>query len=527
MTVNKQHQVRRLVRPLWNCSAGTSATAYWQAFVHEGWTWENSRKMTQAVKNTPQHTFGAADRALLVYEIVGVGILFALTAWAMRPLLEEWGMFHAFNVHGARFFIVHFDNGPMRPLHILPYWLQWLSAGGQPVGVGIVGGLLVIARYLTVRWAVAPILSPAQRATFALLCAACVGWSGMWLGRFGAGQISSILFFAVVGFSIRLSRSMSIGYMLGSLACTLLILTIYQAPLLVMAALPFIAGMGLWGQAKHDTGWRRFLRVGIPLASGLIAYVVYGALIYKNFGAGYEGNLESEFTLEALYGNIVRAYGTVFLGQYFMLAFLYFILFSMTCVDRESKYRFVRIAPYLLAVLFLPIFSLIYPTAAHTNDPERMMFPVFLGFCLIVMLAMTARRTEARAISPVIIPVLAWALFCAVEVRSYWNLQSYVVRIVEEFSIRHQKQKLIIADYTGILGDIYTLYQGTLTAALYSRGVRAEATICTPEETDRLHPLARRFPVPSTLRCTDRELTDADMLVQMVDGRPRLKIRSQ
>lgn len=482
--------------------------------------------MTQA-DNALRRSFSASGRSLLVHEIVGVGMLFALAAWSMRPLLEEWGMFFAFNVHGARYFILHFENGPLRPLHILSYWLQWLAAGGQPVGVGIVGGLLVVARYLVVRWAVATLLPTAQGAVLAFLCAACVGWSGMWLGRFGAGQIASILFFAVVGFSIRLASRMSVGHMLGSLACTLLILTIYQAPLLVMATLPFIAGFGLWGRAEHDAAWRRFLRVGIPLAGGLIVYLGYGALIYRSLGAGYEGNLEAGFTLRTLQGNFIRIYATVFLKQPYMLAFLLFVLCAMAPMMRGRRYPLLGTAPYFLAVLLLPVFSLIYPSAAHTNDPERMMFPVFLGFSLVVMLAMAASRADmpaARPILPVIVPMLAWALFCAIEVHSYWKLQSYVVRNVEAFSVQHHRQKLVIADYTGVLGDIYTLYQGTLSAALLSRGMKAEATICAPADIDRLHPLAARFPVPSTLRCTDKELTEADMVAQMVDGRLRLKL---
>ncbi len=483
--------------------------------------------MTQPDRNSPHRALGAAGRSLFVQEFIGVGLLFALAVWSMRPLLEEWGMFYAFHLEGARFFILHFEKGPMRPLHILAYWLQWLVAGGQPVGVGIAGGLLVVARYLVVRWAVAPLLSPVQGAVFAFLCAACVGWSAMWLGRFGAGQISSILFFAAVGFSIRLATRMSVGHMLGSLACTLLILTIYQAPLLVMAVLPFIAGFGLWGRAEHDAAWRRFLRVGIPLAGGLIVYLGYGVLVYRSIGAGYEGNLEAGFTLETLSGNFLRAYTTVFLKQPYMLAFLLFVLCALAPVMRERRYPLLGMAPYFLAVLFLPIFSLIYPAPAHTNDPERMMFPVFLGFCLVVMLAMAASRAEispAKRLLPVIVPMLAWSLFCAAEVRSYWNLQSYVVRAAEAVSTQDRKQKLVIADYTGILGDIYTLYQGALTTALLSRAVKAEATICTPMDVDRLHPLAARFPVPSSLRCTDRELTEADIVAQMVDGRLRLKV---
>jgi hypothetical protein len=57
---------------------------------------------------------------------------------------------------------------------------------------------------------------------------------------------------------------------------------------------------------------------------------------------------------------------------------------------------------------------------------------------------------------------------------------------------------------TGKLGDVYTLYQTTLTDALALTGdERVMATICTPLSVDRVHPVANRFPIPSTQRCED------------------------
>lgn len=483
--------------------------------------------------NTKKHNRGqdGISRSPLIYEIFYLGVIFSLAVWSIRPLLEEWGLFQAFNIYGIRYFAVLFDASPMRPLHILPYWLQWLVAGGMPIGVGILCGLLIVARYLVVRWAVSPIISGSQRAAFALLCATCVGWPALWTGRFSAAQISSILFFAVVGFSIRLILRPNISHMIGSASCVLLFLFVYQAPLLVTALLPFWAFFGRWEGAAPGERTHRFIRVAGPLAVGVLIYIGYCSLAYVIIGPGYEGNMAGiNLSVNYIITNISRSYNSIFLTSPYTIVIFLLIIISHTKYQPIDDRVLLRYTLSLLAVLLLPLLSLIYFYPPHTNDPERMLFPAFLGFAMIILLllkeqARWSRDFGDRAAILWAAPVIAWAAMCAIDVRSYWNLQSYVIGTTTSIATTKNINAVTIIDNTGLLGDIYTLYDSILTIALQSKGVNVAVTICTPLDVDRLHPVARRFPIPTTPRCESGVMTKPAIIADMVDGRLRMRFR--
>lgn len=462
-----------------------------------------------ASEKTRSATGASESRSLLAFEIVTVGLLFALAVWSIRPLLEEWGLFLAFNLHGLQYFAQLFDQSPIRPLHILPYWLQWAAAGGRPVGVGILCGLLMVLRYLVVRWAVSPILPGPQRAAFALLCAVCLGWQGLWFGRFSAAQISSILFFATLGFAIRLCIQPRIGAMVAAGFCVLLFLPIYQAPLLVAALLPFLALFGCWTESPRIPPLRRFLLVGIPLLLGVGLYVGYCVAAYLLIGAGYEANVQTlELTQAGIFTNISQAYRAAFVATPFTLPFYGLVLCVFSAfAARRSPAPLRRLLLLSLLTTGLPLLSLIYLYPPHTNDPERMLYPAYLGFSLIALAALAGRPGAApqpadRTILMLALPLLAWAAICAADVRGLWALQSYVLGTTANIADARQTRSILIVDRTGRLGDVYTLYASTVSEALISQGKPLDVAICTPAEVDRIHPVAKRFPLQTTPRCT-------------------------
>ena len=473
-----------------------------------------------------------ASRSVLLFEILAVGALFALAVWSIRPLLEEWGLFLAFNVHGLHYFAQLSELSPIRPLHILPYWLQWVAAGGRPIGVGILCGLLMVLRYLVVRWAVTPILPGPQRAAFALLCAVCLGWQGLWFGRFSAAQISSILFFATLGFTIRLCIRPRISAVVAAGFCVLLFLPIYQAPLLVTALLPFLALFGCWADASRNPPLRRFLLVGVPLLAGVLVYVGYSVAAYLLVGGAYESNLLTlELTPAGLLRNVVQAYRSSFIATPFTLPFygLVLCLFS-AFTARRSPAPLRRLLLLSLLVTALPFLSLIYLYPPHTNDPERMLFPVQLGFSLIALAALSGRPGAASqpadcTILMFALPLLVWAAICAVEARNYWNLQSYVLGTTANLAETKQTTSILIVDRTGSLGDVYTFYATTLSEASTAQGKPLDVVICTPVDVDRLHPVARRFPIPTTSRCGSDSAGRTVLVAEEIGGRVHLSAK--
>lgn len=472
-------------------------------------------------------------RTLVVFESILVGSVFALAIWSIRPLLEEWVAFVAFNTFGTGVLASHFAASPLRPLHVVPYWLQWIAAGGTPVGVGIFCGLLMALRYLVVRWAVSPLLTGSGRVIFALLCTVCVGWQALWLGRFSPAQISSIFFFAALGFSIRLSRRASFPHAAGATASIMLMLPVYQAPLLVAGLFPFMAAFGFWSGKSQGSALRRFVRVGAPLLLGVMAYVIYCAIMYTNTRIGYEAELAFNES-SGLWRNVTQIYRAIFLVSPQTVALYGFILyaFSKHGVQDQGTTKLRSIWPYL-AIFVLPLLSLIYTSRLHTNDPERVLFPFFLGFCLLALQALKRQDPpvsyrDGKPMLLLALPILAWATVCAIEARSAWTLQSYVVRTTAAFATVHKATSVAIIDETGLLGDVYSLLGDTLTRALKSQGQEVDTTICTPLDVDRLHPVAQRYPISTTPRCDgdvgSRESTLV-LLARTEDGRLRLAPR--
>ncbi len=487
--------------------------------------------MGQTFKYSLQ-SLASADRRLLTFEVVAVSVLVALAVWSMRPLLEEWGFFYAFNAVGLRYFVTSFEASPVRPLHVFPYWLQWAMSGGQHIGVGIACGLLMALRYLVVRWAVSPILPAPQRAIFALLCATCLGWQGLWFGRFSAAQISSILFFAALGFAIRLCFRARMRDMIAAGLCVFVFLLIYQAPLFVTALLPLIAFSGAWKNDPQTPPIKRFLLVGVPLLAGTILYIAYSLAAQKFIGPGYEANMmPHQLTLSQWRRNLLQTYHAAFIATPFALPLYTLALCAFAAHEaRRSEWHLGRVGLLCLSILALPLLSLIYFYPMHTNDPERVLFPVYLGFCLLALAALSGQEGRAsqpadNTIMALALPLMAWAAICAIEVRGYWKLQSYVLTATAKVIDGRKDQKILIVDQTGRLGDIYTLYDNTFHAALLVLGKKAEITICTPTEVDRLHPVARRFPVSTTARCEASTSADTILIAHEHKGKVRLRLQ--
>ena len=454
---------------------------------------------------------------LSVAEIVTVLFLILMSVWSVRPLVEEWGIFLAFERHGLGYIVSSLPGWAMRPLLLVPFALQWIVAGGNTIGIGIFTGILLLTRYLIVRWAVMPIIAPTERWVFATLATTLVSWPGLWLARFSAAQISAIMLFIAVGCSIRLCLRPSMLYSVISAVAVIGFMTIYQAPVFVAATLPFIAYAWVPEGAGFNMRSRitRFLRVGIPLLAGIFLYVLYAVVAYVNFGTGYEGGLYAG----AVYSggailNLTTAYATVFLTNQLTLPILSFVLCAVLLVSgRGDRYDRSKVAIFaFLAMAFLPLLSLPYLSVLHLRDPERTLFPVVLGFCIIVMCVFGSRHlTETRqtALGPaglIVLALLSSSLVGTVDARNAWSFQKTVMLETRKAMEASGANKVLIHDETGLLGDVYTFFgPSSLTDALLFQGVDADILICTADNVDRLHYVAQRFPIPTTPRCTEAD----------------------
>lgn len=464
--------------------------------------------------------------------VVLVGMVF----WSVAPLLEEWALLNAFRSVGFGYLGIFASSNPLRPLHLSASALQWFLGDGHPIGVTIATALMLVFRYLIVRWAVTPILDGHARWVVATLAAVMLAWPGAWMGRFGPAQLSALLLFVILGCAVRLYVRWSLTWALTCLVCVLGILSSYQAVVLCLAVLPLLAL--LWQPHNSTTaGIHRLagaLRVTIALASGAIAFGVYAMLVTRAGAGGYEADLARGstrlLTLSGMGTHLLLAYSTAF-GSSLLLPLLLLVVAILVgpavaaLPDHRSQWR--HLAGIAALVLTVPLFGMIYLSEGHIRDPDRVLFPVISGFvliCISILAWLTtagAQVTRMAGIAVVLVAVLTGGL-TASEVREFARIQTEIIDQTQAAIHERKPGSVLIVDTTGMLGDVYTLLNPTITDALANRGIPVPASICTPLPLDRFHPVARRFPIETTPRCEQAPPMAAPTLVlttRLVDGK--------
>ncbi len=460
--------------------------------------------------------------------------LIFLSLWAVRPLLEEWGLLNAFERHGFEYIRMFAHNIPLRPLLLLPASLQWLLCNGHPFGVAVATCLMFVLRYYVARWAVTPFLYGHDRWIAATFAAVLLSWPGAWLGRYIAAQATAVLLFAILGFCVRLHARWSFIWALACMVCVVILCCTYQALALCLAALPLFAL--LWQPLQSEqptTRVHKFVgaaRIACILIAGFIVYGIYAWFATCSAGGGYEADLAVSsarlLTISGLWGHITQSYLTVFgnssLLLPLMLLFLSALLSRAIMLQKTLQLKRFIVCLSVGLLLLLPLLSLIYVSEAHIRDIDRVMFPLTTGFTMLIISLMvwlripTDRVVSSKAAMSIVTVLLVCSALSAIDVRRLWDVQRNVIGQVLKAINQSKPTSVLLIDHTGELGDVYSFLNPTLGEALTNRGVPLQAIICTPEPIERYHPIARRFPIPTTPRCDKCEQMPAPTLVLTV-----------
>lgn len=470
-------------------------------------------------------------RMLRFIELCTLTILVAMVFWSVGPLIEEWGLFRAFNENGVEYLKIFAPSIPMRPLHLTAYFLQWLLGNGHPIGVTLVTALLLVIRYFIARWAVSPLLSGYERWVVAVFAATLVFWPGVWFGRYGSAQITAILFFVALGFSIRLYLRWSFVSAIGCAVSVALMLAMYQGLTLCLLAIPFASL--LWRQVNSNAVSSVYSnalvagRICIAIVAGFVIYGAYGFWVSSTFGnAGYEGALAADsarlLTISGLFQHIKSVYITSFFKGSHLLPLLLALTFFMCsgALDRLDTFRakVISISLVFVLIFLLPLLGMIYVNVLHIGDVDRVLFPVSVGFVLVsisLLIKFRGERSSGLGLFNALIIfgiVLTSNFVVAHGSRLFVQLQKSVIAQTIAAADSRGAKVVLIKDETGVLGDVYTFLGPTLGDASTVLGRPLSADICTPNSVDRLHAVAQRFPITTTPRCEDLPPAAADTL---------------
>jgi hypothetical protein len=478
----------------------------------------------------------------VILESLTLLVMLGFVLSSVRPLLEEWGVINALNAQGFDYLRAFMPEIIMRPLHLMPYAMEWVIGNGRPVGVAAGVAVLLLMRYFVMRWAVSPFFHGHGRWILATSAAVLVAWPGVWLGRFSSAQMSAVFFFAAFGFAARLFGRWSVAWVIGCACSVLLLLMTYQGLALCLFAIPLVSLF-----------WRRFgdanaaevsikergqgaARIFFSVSMGFVIYAVYWLVMSQRATqVGYEGALASDgsrlLSLVNLWSHIKLAYATAYGQEATLLPFLvliaFFLYWNRTGMANSAKALVFMALAIFLSVALLPLLSVIYISDLHIRDVDRVLYPVSIGFVLIcVTVAMQCHdrkqgKSGAPGASIIVAALLTASGLAAYQVRHYAKVQKLVISQTLNAVSQHNGPSVIIRDMTGTLGDVYTLLPPTLTDALALYGRNIATTICTPFSVDRIHPVARRYPIPSTPRCEELPAAPPGTMIlsaRFVDG---------
>ncbi len=488
------------------------------------------------------HQIVVNRRQLIVLESLTLLTLLILIFWSVEPLLEEWSILNAFNAHGLGYLQSFAPEITMRPLHLTPFVMEWVLGNGRPVGVAAGIGVLLIMRYFVVRWAVSPFFHGHSRWIAATLAAVLVAWPGVWLGRFSSAQLSAVFFFAALGFAIRLFERWSSAWAIGCACSVLLLLMTYQGLALCLIAIPFVSlfwhptGDSMATAIEKNEKLNKAARILLAVTVGFAFYGAYWYVMSRVMGnAGYEGALAADssrlLSAAGLWSHIEAAFATAYGQEALLLPFL--ILIALFLRWHESgtlgfvKSRFLTGSVLFLFVVLLPLLSLIYVNELHIHDIDRVLFPVSMGFVLVCIAILRQSQNEhpvhskLLSASIIVMTILTMSGLVAHQIKHYGYIQNIVIGQTLAATKQNNSLSVVVRDMTGTLGDVYTLLPPTLTDALSVYGKSITATICTPSSVDRIHPVARRYPIPSTRRCEELPAAPDNTLflsARLVDG---------
>ena len=341
--------------------------------------------------------------------------IFAMALYFARPLLEEWGLALYFRVHGVDSYVDLAGEFPLRPLQIAPSALQSALFGEGSLAFAVTFGLLLVAKYVALRWAVGPFL-PARVAWLA----ACMGtvlipWSAAWRGRFGPAELSAVFLFVALGAVLRSRGQGRVKWIVVAGVAIGLMLATYQALAVCAALLPVVALVGLPppAVARNEAVRVWIRRVAIawsPIALGAALYGVYCLLAVDAAGsAGYEGvivdSTTSRLSLSGAWSSIPDLYRTAYNDAPWALPLFAGILALLVggpiSTLPGSRARIAWTAGLGAAIVLLPFTSLAYvASVAYLADADRVGFPIAVGFVLLTVTALLRFGDPGRFPAP-------------------------------------------------------------------------------------------------------------------------------
>ena len=255
----------------------------------------------------------------------------------------------------------------------------------------------------------------------------------------------------------------------------------------------------------------------------LIATTFIYLVSYEAINRVWPEAYDSQFSLKGNFFNSFTHLYYVFFYRYWIQNLLALSLLIAANYFAHSSIKRILIGSTLVW-LALPLSASMYlQSIGHLNDPDRIFCPYTACLMMVLITTLSKVSVTPRKIEIGVNTALAVVLGIWIgSVSNYWvtvvTLDRQVVSGVSKIVALHPEYKeILVEDKTGKLGDVNTLYEGSLANAVaYSHPNVKNLTLCSLSTSVGRYPVAARFPIPGPPQCS-ASLIKAGELVIVVE----------
>jgi hypothetical protein len=380
------------------------------------------------------------------------------------------------------------------------------------------GGYLVLASTATLQFFISYKLLGKLRLTkpSAITMAAIVAFHPWWPAgytlRFLSAQLATLLFLVFLYCAVQFftGRARPLAFLAGSIFAYGLLLLTYQAHGLsaVLVSAVFVLFF-------REVALRKRVILFSSLVATLIAITgVWTLLIAPRVGNSYElalaGSQPNPALMIANLFNTLLAYHGVTALLALIIALLLFLARSRN--QQHATLDTPKTQVLILGLVMSPLVALTYLSPLHLNDPERVLLPFGVYVWTLTALFLSVRNSQGE--DPLFIGLAALVSTAAIGLTinsvMYWSemsatQQETVSAISTMPELANSDKVLLVADHSGVLGDVYTLLPPHLDIALsvVVPSKKSEVILCTLDEATRQHLVANRYPIATTPSCSE------------------------
>ena len=423
------------------------------------------------------------------------------------PVLEGFGIASASK---GRSYSVFFPNFASRPLAVLPSWVAAKISGVGASGYALVGIFLFAARIC----AIFILQKKLSGITFATLFFVSLlpPWFSISNERYISGVLA--LTFSLYGF-VFLLRGKTFSFYMFVILATLS----YPA---VVLCIPFAYISLLLIQNGFQLNGIHLRKIAYGVLPSLVSFLIYKSLSYI-FPGSYDSNFGSFDWAKSVY----QLSSSLFFTYKFQTFFVYIGLIYILLITNGSR-RLFRNSVILFLLAIFPAFSYAQ-YFVHLRDSDRVFLPIATTLMLLFVGANHFSNAMKLSDSKGDVKRFLWlvvAIVYSISLIQYWlpimQLNRHTVNAVQmQTKSEALPFRVILVDETGKLGDVNTLFSSSLFSAVQYENSRVTAAeICTPIGVVRNHPVAKRFPLPTTLDCESIKMESGDIVFTLVSYDP-------